>query len=585
MRHLATQSDTAALDLSFTGTGIAVTLEAHGLPFAHLGTENLGELRVSIDDRPAAVIHPAREDRDVVVARGLQSGTHSIKLTHGATAAGTGARIAGFRVLQGGEGELAFPVHAEARRFLVDIRAIVSHGGKVVRNSLVRNWMTGQCRMAGLPSGRGYELELIATGWETHRIKDIDIVSGKETILSPVYLRRARASTRDRIEYPHYGIPAILKAGGSFATRVQLRGASIEGIALERRVGPALISRPVTFIEDKAREYDGHSEGTIQTPSNTPPGLYDLVYKLSSRGRKWEQVSPRSVHLVTEFPRNPVFVTFGHMDTWGQEQSEYLEQLSDISNLIAPDMVLVSNEVNAAYAAGAFSRLEMPYLINFGNHEVSGHEEWYGNAVTMTDFGPNLSILNFSHPWHGDLSHAYALLESRSKTTCKIINAFEHDAPVEEMLDRFRIPYIHEAHGPNPKVTKIGRTPTQRAGKENSESFRVVRFEGCRPVSFTYSTDPKAPIPFPRHQPPPLRLKFAVPNSGTNTTMSARVENDWTQDFPNGRVTFVMPKGEYQVNPGRVESTIASDDGRFVVVAVRADLPAKSAVEISVSPR
>src|SRR5690606_32805667 len=145
-------------------------------------------------------------------------------------------------------------------------------------------------------------------------------------------------------------------------------------------------------------------EGVVTLPADIPPGLYDLVFQLDTDGRSTEQVAPRSVHVVSAFPEDPVFLTFGHMDTFGQEGAEYLQRLADLANLIAPDMVLVSNEVNAAYAAGALSRLEMPHLMTFGNHEVSGHERWYGNAVSLTDFGPQWSILNLSHPWHGDLS-------------------------------------------------------------------------------------------------------------------------------------------------------------------------------------
>ena len=273
------------------------------------------------------------------------------------------------------------------------------------------------------------------------------------------------------------------------------------------------------------------------------------------------------------------------MDTFGQEPAEYLERIAELSNLIAPDMVLVSNEVNGAYVSGALSRLQMPHLVNFGNHEVSGHEEWYGNAVSMIDFGPDLGILNLSHAWHGDISHAYALLESRVKTACKIINAYEHDAPVEAMLDRYRIPFLHEAHGPNPKVTQIGSTPTQRAGKANSESFRVVRFEGCRPVSFTYAGDKAAPIPLARHEISPMRLTFSPANDGSQRTVTARVDNDWQQDFPNSRVTFVLPNGEYKVNRGRIESAIVSDDSRFVVLTVRFDIPAKSSTIVAASAR
>jgi hypothetical protein len=583
--HLATQQDGAVLEFSFMGSRLILTFDAHGQPFAHLGTENLGSIEVTIDGGAATTVQPQREDRDVVVARGLADGAHTARIVHRATRAGVGCRILGFRVPARDEGELSLVVHGEASRFLTDARAVLSRQGKIVASRLVRNWMNGMCRIAGIAAGRGYELEIRAAGWDPLRIRDIEITAGKETVLPSLYLHRARESTADRVEFPRIGMPAIVAAGESFVTRVMLRGALVESVELQRRAGPAAISRRAVFTEDRTREYDGIAEGTIKPSSGTPAGLYDLVYKLNTGGKRSEQVSPRSVYIVSEFPKNPVFVTFGHMDTFGQEPAEYLERLAELSNLIAPDVVLVSNEVNGAYVSGALSRLQMPHLVNFGNHEVSGHEEWYGNAVSMTDFGSNLSILNLSHAWHGDLSHAFALLESRSKTECKIINAFEHDAPVEAMLDRYRIPFLHEAHGPNPKVMQIGKTPTQRAGKVNSESFRVVRFEGCKAVSYTYAGDKVAPIPLPRHEPSPMLLAFSPANDGSHRVVAARIENNWKQDFPNGRVTFLLPNGEYSVDRGRIESTVLSDDSRFVVMAVRIDIPAQSVVIVTANGR
>jgi hypothetical protein len=209
------------------------------------------------------------KDRDVVVARGLQKGTHAVRLVHRTSSAGVGCRIVGFRVLRGDEGELSLMVHGEANRFLTDARAVLSLNGKTVASRLVRNWMTGICRIAGIPSGRGYELELKASGWEPLRIRDIEIMPQKETALPSVYLGRTRESTADRVESPRIGTPAILQAGGSFATRVSLRGASLETVKLQRRIGPAALSRRAVFTENKALEYDGYAEGTITSPAGT----------------------------------------------------------------------------------------------------------------------------------------------------------------------------------------------------------------------------------------------------------------------------------------------------------------------------
>jgi hypothetical protein len=580
---LATTADNAAIELEFTGTGLVVVLGSHALPFTNLGSENLGTLAVDIDGKPAAIVRPQHEDRDVVVARNLSMGKHLVRLQHHSSAAGTGVKLTGFRVLKGGEGELSFLVHGEANRFLTDIRAILYKDGRIVRDELARNWLTGQCRIAGVPSGSGYLIELRASGWETQTLTDLRIETDRDTVLPPVFLHRTPQSTLSGVEYPHAGKPAILQAGGAFATRFSLEGTTGLTVRLERRAGPAVISRSLSWVEDKARAYDGRSEGTLTVPSDTPPGLYDLIFNgTTARSRK--RFASRAVHVVPAFPKDPVFVTFGHLDTWGQEQAEYLERIADVSNLIAPDMVLVSNEVNAAYDAGAFSRLDMPYLITFGNHRVSGHEEWYGRPASIVDFGPNLSILNYSYAWHGDMSAAYTLLESRSQASCRLINAFESDAPLD-LLDRFRIPYLHDAHGEGPRVTRWGSTPTQRAGKENSSSFRVVRFEGCRPVSFTYAGHPTAPIPFSRTAPSPLRVSYQPASDGTHRTVTATLVNEWKQAFPRARIVFVMPRGEYLSDKGDIESAIPSDDGRFVVVSVRLDAQPGSSLSVTLAPR
>jgi hypothetical protein len=77
---------------------------------------------------------------------------------------------------------------------------------------------------------------------------------------------------------------------------------------------------------------------------------------------------------------------------------------------------------------------------------------------------------------------------------CKIINAFEHDAPVQEMLDRYRIAFLHEAHGSRPTVSQIGRRPAPRAGSEQRE-LPSGPASGCRPVSLPMRAIPKRPSP------------------------------------------------------------------------------------------
>ena len=268
-------------------------------------------------------------------------------------------------------------------------------------------------------------------------------------------------------------------------------------------------------------------------------------------------------------------MTFGHLDTQGQYQAEYERRLAEIANLIAPDMVLISNAVNPAYISGSHLVLEMPYVITFGNHQFYGHEKWYGDQVGITDYGPDLCILNFGHPWHVDLSQADALLSSRAQAKIKIINAFEHNAPVETFLDRHKIKLIHDAHGPGEKVMTIGTTPTTRVGKINSSSFRVVRFKDGHVASATYRGDAVAPIPFDRVGPSPLEVAYDPGNDGIHDRVTATVTNMLEDAFPDCRVTFVLPAGAYAVDGGRLETMITSDNEKYTVLTVRVDVPAE----------
>ena len=574
---LSTRETGAALTFEFTGTGVALGLGQLDVPA--YGGPRLGRLVVTVDDGSPRVLHPAEEAREVVLARGLPHGVHRVRVVHQPETEQAGCRVSGFRVLAETAGDLSFYLNGEENAFFVDARAVVRRGGEVIRNVLVRNWLTGACRLTGLAAGEGYSLELIAFGWEPRRIDGIAIREGEEMRLPPVYLRRQPRSVARGIRFPALGYPAIRKPGESFRVRTASYGTPVDEVKLLRQVGPATISRALPFEEDPEAAYYYDREYTLTLPPDMPPGLYDLwVWLGDSRGR-WERRSPSSVYVVQDYPEDPVFMTFGHLDTQGQYQAEFERRLAQVANLIAPDMVLISNSVNPAYISGAHQALRVPYTINFGNHRFYGHERWYGDPVGMIDYGPDLCILNFGHAWHVDLSKAETLMASRADARIKVINAYEPNAPVEDFLDRHRVQLIHDAHGPGPKVQVIGATPTVRAGKYDEESFRVVRFEDGRVTSLTYLGDPIAPIPFLREGPSPLEVVYEPPNDGTHDRVTATVTNRLEEDFPDGRVTFVLPAGEYAVEGGRLETAVVSDDGRHVVLTVRVDMPAEGTVQ------
>jgi len=386
------------------------------------------------------------------------------------------------------------------------------------------------------------------------------------------------------MRFPQLNRQAVRRSGEQFRTRFLGFDAAVDQVKLTRKVGPAVVSRVIPFEEDKSKAHYYDREVLCTLPTDIPPGLYDLTIQVTGGRRTGICRSPRSVHVVSEYPTDPVIASFGHLDTSAQHQATYLRQLAEMINLISPDMVLCSNACNPGYVSGALAELDMPYIINFGNHQFPGHEAWYGDPVGLIDFGPHVSVLNFGHPWFGDNLKAEALLASRPRATVRIVNAFESNAPLD-LLNRHGVRMIHDAHGIGKKVDDYGTTPTRRIGKTNSESFRLVRFHNGHVASCTYNGHDTAPIPFPRESAPPLSVRFKHPNDGTLKVNSATVTNQLVEEFSNSRVRFVVPAGEYAAAGGRLETCIASDDGQYSILTVRVDIPASGSVVVAIKPR
>jgi len=581
VESLQTDEDRAHLVLSFEGTGLSIRLGGHNVPA--YGPPNLGRLVIAIDGKFTRTIRPLGTPRELVVAEGLEAGRHRVRITHRTDAQGSGCRIEGFRTWAKPRGHLVFRLSGKHNAFLVDARAVLTRGKTVVRNVLVRNWLTGQCGLAGLPPSDDYSLTIQASGWTSQKIEPIQVTAGKTHWRPPVYLQRRPETVIQRFRFPRLNQQAIRRPGGTFRARFLGFDTTITTVRLTRRVGPVTISRDCKFQEDVAAKYYYDREVVVTLPPDMPTGLYDLSVDVDGGRRTGTCRSPRSVHVVADFPDDPVLLTFGHLDTSAQFQAEYLQRLADVANLIGADMVLSSNACNPAYVSGSLAHLQIPYVVNFGNHQFAGHETWYGDPVGRIDFGPRISVLNFGHPWHTGTARADRLLGERPEATMKIVNGFEANAPVD-FFNRHRISMIHDGHGTGIKVMDVGTTPTRRIGKSNSVSFRVVRFKENRVQTCTYNGHETAPVPFGRDEPSPVQAVFHVPNDGTHPENTATISNRLKDDFPNGRVTFVMPPGEYTVTSGRIESSTPGDDGRHVVLMTRVDIPANGQVQVTIKP-
>ena len=112
-----------------------------------------------------------------------------------------------------------------------------------------------------------------------------------------------------------------------------------------------------------------------------------------------------------------------------------------------------------------------------------------------------------------------------------------------------------------------------------------MRFANGQVTTCTYNGHETVPIPFARESLAPIRVKFRHANDGASASNTATITNQLAEAYPNARVTFVLPKGDYgadSIQGGRLESQILGDDGRLLVLSVRVDLPAEGDMSVSV---
>lgn len=127
----------------------------------------------------------------------------------------------------------------------------------------------------------------------------------------------------------------------------------------------------------------------------------------------------------------------------------------------------------------------------------------------------------------------------------------------------------------------IDGTQTQRVGKSNSISFRVIQFKDGKVESCTYNNHPTAAIPFSRTQVMPLRVKQTVDNA----TYTATVTNELKMDFQDAMIRFLVPENpNYRTSVGKITSTALSDDKSTLEIIVSLDIPQETTFSVQLSP-
>lgn len=593
-KALTPLENNSALEFSFFGDHLVICFDTLITP----NYEEISDfyLEIHLDGTFYKKIHPLSCPNEVRIIDSVENKTHQIRILYFGQPEGHCCRIVHFKTFPYPHGNLLFTINGEANFSLTDVRAILKQGRKIIKNVILRNWLTGQCSLLGIPTATDYTLEILAIGWQTYIKKTIDIYTTQTHVLEPIFLRRCRESSKNRFKYPVFSYPSFCKPSETFRLKFQAYDAIVEEIRLVRYIGPAKISRVCKFTEEGNRAgvfepLDKNPlyyfcEGFVEVPMVTPAGLYDIEIILCfDNNRKEKIISCKCVCVLREFAKNIVLMNYGHMDAWGQYVTEHLQHLISIANILNPDILLIANACNPAYEAGALLDAEVPFLINFGNHQSPGKDIWFSDTIGVIDYGKEVCIVNFSQSWDRDTSEVEAILEERKSVPCKLIHCYEFGAPIEKILDKYQIKIVHDAHGPGPYIKWLGKTPTLRVGKINNQSFRIIRFKGSEPISYTYQQHASNPIPFKRHQLPPIRIEYEKNNDGTHLENVATIHNDLAETFDAIKLTFIMPRGSYLVSGGQLESTIDCDNQLYSILAIRSTLPANQSIKIFVSEK
>ena len=568
--------------LSVTSYGRAAYLELPPLflsPGPWYGSYTGAEMRWRIDDRAWQRIHVQTAARLIPLAEDLGPGEHRVEVESISDREPMlDAILFSTQPLAGIHGIITTNGYSET---LTDVRAEVMAGDRIVQTRYVRNPINGRFVLLGLEPGT-YRLRLVADAYKPFVTDSFTIERRGEKIDLGVIALDFDWDLRgwDR-HVPRRGHTVSVQPGASFAMRVRTPN---EPTSM-KLISPYLtIDLPITAAR-RVREFGGYSPTTIWeielgVPEGVPFDMYDLRCTCSIRERPFEDTWLQAVCVREPLPESFHLGGVGHMNTWGQQTADYLGKVAETIELAGARTMLVANEVNAPYIAGALRALRIPYLVTPGNHTMGRWDDFFGPRIAASDDGPMRFVTFGDRPSESWLE-ADALIGARPDATARVLVCYEGYAPAELIRQR-EVDLLFDGHSSGVHPDLPPRTFHMRPPDQQAVRWVPMDHRGVSPLA--QSAKDVTSFRVPREGPSPLRIVFGSPNDGSADRMAATVINETDVTFPAARARFVMRGGMYTVRGAHVVQNFASDNGAARVIDVRFTSPAQGEVELTVEP-
>lgn len=552
-------------------------------------------LRVRIDGGEWRTLSMATARQEWPLAEDLADGKHQVEVEPiEGLAAVDGFRFAD-QPLNAVLGSIFTGGYSE---LLTDVRVDLIDETQRVRSVYVRSPLTGTFEVWGLAAGT-YRVVVTAEGWLPVEVPNVSVsressaggnkMQGHRVELGTLLLTRdPRCGGRNlqEVHGPRFGQSVCVQPGDSFTVPINV----VKGAEPTARLVSRFRSIDVPVTESRELNFGRWNHigsATLQVPLGTPHDCYDLHVTFPTKAPQVKPITTvlgQAVSVCEALPEKFHVAGCGHMNTWGQQTAEYLGRVAEVAELAGARLLLVSNEVNAAYVSGALRNARIPYVVTRGNHSYPRWDEFYGATSTVFDDGP-LRVVTFGRWPYESWHDAERLLLERPAATNRILLCYEGYAPIK-LLQKAQVDLLFDAHSDDlhpdaadfpPGMIKV-RAPTQETLRWIPMTANGIAPDIKQPADLPV-------LNVPRSGPAPLRVAYQRLNNGLANEQTAVVVNEYPQAFPQSRLRLEMRAGEYEVSGGKVLQTFDNDAHNVTVLDVQLDLKPSSETTLSVKQR